>query len=84
MAEEFDTWPHDATGIIKEALREYAGDGDGEDERILAAYDRAMRAEVLREAADAMDADPEFRDPLRLKAAWVRERADRIEAEGGG
>lgn len=51
-------------------------------DRWLAEHDRAVGAEALREAADAMDADPEFRDPLRLKAAWVRERADRIEAEG--
>lgn len=37
-------------------------------------------AKALREAADAQDADPEFRDPLRLKSDWLRARADRIEA----
>lgn len=43
-----------------------------------------LRAEAavqaLREAADAQDADPEFRDPLRLKSDWLRTRAERIEA----
>lgn len=38
-----------------------------------------VKAEALREAADAMDADPEFRDPLRLKADWTRARADELE-----
>jgi len=37
------------------------------------------KAEALREAADAMDDDPEFRDPLRLKSDWLRARADRID-----
>lgn len=39
-------------------------------------------AEALEEAADAMDADPSFRDPLRLKSDWLRARAARI--RGGG
>ena len=51
MAERFDTWPHDATGIVKEALREYVGDGDGEDERVLAAHNAIVAAKALRDAA---------------------------------
>lgn len=35
----FAAWPHDPAGIVKEALREFVGDGEGEDERVLAAYD---------------------------------------------
>lgn len=42
-----------------------------------------IKAEALREAADGQDADPEFRDPLRLKSEWLRDRADRIESEAG-
>lgn len=37
-----------------------------------------VKAEALREAADAQDADPGFRDPLRLKSAWLRDRAREI------
>jgi hypothetical protein len=57
--ETFDVWPHDPTKIVKEALREYVGDGDGEDERVLAAHEERVRAEereriarVLREEGD--------------------------------
>lgn len=39
------------------------------------------QAEALREAADTMDADPEFRDPLRLKSDWLRARADKLATE---
>ena len=35
----FAAWPHDPAGIVREALRGFVGDGDGEDERVLAAYD---------------------------------------------
>lgn len=42
-----------------------------------------VQAEALRDAADAMDADVEVRDPLRLRADWLRARADRLSAEGG-
>lgn len=35
----FAAWPHDPAGIVREALRDFVGDGDGEDERVLAAYD---------------------------------------------
>lgn len=46
MTERFDTWPHDAEGIVKEALREYVGDGDGKDEEVLAAYRKTVVAEA--------------------------------------
>ena len=32
---------------------------------------------ALEDAADAMDADPAFRDPLRLRADWLRTRAEK-------
>jgi hypothetical protein len=38
-----------------------------------------IQAAALRDAADALDADPEFRDPLRLKSDWLRARAASIE-----
>lgn len=43
--EVFYTWPHDPTKIVKEALREFVGDGDGEDERVLAAHEERIRAD---------------------------------------
>jgi hypothetical protein len=36
-----------ATDTIKEALREFVGDGDGADEAVLAEHDREVRAEAL-------------------------------------
>ena len=45
----------------------------------LAAHDREIAAKALRDAADAMAADSEVRDPLQLRADWLRARADRIE-----
>lgn len=38
-----------ATEVIKEALREYVGDGDGADEQVLADHDESVRRAVLRE-----------------------------------
>lgn len=46
--ETFDVWPHDPTKIVKEALREYVGDGDGEDERVLAAHEKRVRERIAR------------------------------------
>lgn len=40
---------------------------------------KQIAAEALREAADAADADPDFRDPLRLKSDWLRNRAQKSE-----
>lgn len=40
-----------------------------------------IAAQALKDAADAMAADPEFRDPLRLRADWLRARADEIAGE---
>jgi len=42
----FAAWPHDPAGIVKEALRGFVGDGDGEDERVLAAYDALAPASL--------------------------------------
>lgn len=49
ISEHFEAWPHDAEGIVREALREYVGDGDGEDEKVLAAYVDQERAAARRE-----------------------------------
>lgn len=43
------------------------------------AAETEVQARALLDAANAMDADPTFRDPLRLKSDWLRARADRIE-----
>lgn len=48
VPEYFDTWPHEPTAIIREALREYVGDGDGEDFAILEAYNSQVISEALR------------------------------------
>lgn len=48
MTTDFDIWPHDATGIVKEALREYVGDGDGENERVLEEHDKAVLRRIDR------------------------------------
>ncbi len=42
----FAAWPHDPAGIVKEALRDFVGDGEGEDERVLAAYDALAPASL--------------------------------------
>lgn len=55
-----------------------AGYGDRMQET-LGGIIRNAKAEALREAADTMDSDPEFRDPLRLKSDWLRTRADNLE-----
>ena len=56
MSDEcFGAWPHDAEGIIQEALREFVGDGDGEDEKVLNAYRAEVRAEAWDEGAEAME-----------------------------
>lgn len=55
-------------------------DPDGFD-RWYADVIRKAKAEALEEAADAMDADPEFRDPLRLKSDWLRNRAQQLKEE---
>lgn len=46
VPEHFDTWPHEPTAIIREALREYVGDGEGEDEAILEAHN----SQVIRDS----------------------------------
>ena len=47
----------------------------------LAEHDREVAAKALREAADAMDADPGFRDPLRLHSDWLRTLSGKSEAK---
>lgn len=39
-----------ATEVIKEALREYVGDGDGADEEVLAQHDEAVAEAATRKA----------------------------------
>lgn len=39
-----------ATDTIKEALREFVGDGDGADEAVLDEYTRQAQAQALRDA----------------------------------
>lgn len=41
-----------------------------------------IRAQALEYAADAMEADTTFRDPLRLRADWLRTRAKQERGEG--
>lgn len=66
----FDAWPHDATGIVKEALREYVGDGDGEDENVLAEHDRSVLRRIDRQA-------------LRREIEKIAMGYDEYEQEGG-
>lgn len=49
-----DAWH--ATQIIKEALREHVGDGDGEDERILDQYRQGVRKGMAEQMAKDMAA----------------------------
>lgn len=42
-------WPTDPKDIVKEALREYVGDGDGEDERVLSECEMMIKAEAYEE-----------------------------------
>lgn len=74
------------TEEIEQALFEHYGRGlhalaeeaQAVVKRALAEHDREVAATALEQAADAMDIDPTFRDPLRLKADWVRARAVEI------
>jgi len=44
-------WPHDPSEIVKEALRDYIGDGEGIDKSILAAHNTAVRRQALLDFA---------------------------------
>ncbi len=55
--------------------------GDKAFDRWLDQHDREVAAKALREAADAMDADPGFRDPLRLHSDWLRTLSGKSEAK---
>ena len=53
--------------------------------RWLAAHDREVRAQALREAADVLDRQPAKAKhglPMMLRADWLRDRANRIEQGG--
>lgn len=50
-------------------------------DRWLAAEIRKAKAEGVREAADAFEADPQTRDPLRLNSDWLRNRAQQLTEE---
>lgn len=52
-AERFDTWPHDPEEIVQEALREFMGDGDGEDAAVLAAFVKVVREQAAAEIEEA-------------------------------
>ena len=45
-------WPTTPADIIHEALREYVGDGDGADEKVLADFKAKLRAEIAAEIRD--------------------------------
>ena len=53
-------------------------EGRAEFDRWLDVVIREAKAKALEEAADAMGVDLSFRDPLRLRAGWLRDRAERI------
>lgn len=81
--ETFDVWPHDPTQIVKEALREYVGDGDGEDERVLAAHEKRVHERIARNI-EARKAQEE-QTPFTLESAGVVDGliyAARIAREG--
>ena len=48
---------------------------------VLPAYRARVRAEVLRQAADAIDAKPELRPKRRVDCDWLRARADAEEGK---
>ncbi len=53
--------------------------------RWLAAHDREVRAQALREAGDVLDRQPAKAKhglPMMLRADWLRDRANRIEQGG--
>lgn len=72
MTREFDTWPHTARKIVEESLREFMGDGEGEDYEVLTAFIKEVQAEALRDAAD--DRFPRYDIDV-----WLRARADRLD-----
>lgn len=76
--ETFDVWPHDPEGIVREALREYVGDGDGEDENVLAAYDKVVGGRIAQ-AIEAADSSHVLNQALlpRMQAARIAREAGR-------
>ena len=80
MTREFYTWPHTARGIVEESLREFVGDGEGEDYEVLTTFIKEVQAEALRDAAAAVTEIDGRRD--EAAARWLRARADRLDPNG--
>lgn len=77
MTRTFYTWPHTARKIVEESLREFVGDGEGEDYEVLTAFINEVQAEALRAAADEWHAEHYGTRPAAYKFLW--DRADRLE-----
>lgn len=41
-------WPTEPADIIREALRDYVGDGEGADEEVLTAYEKTIREHIAQ------------------------------------
>lgn len=67
-----NNWPTDPTDIVKEALREYVGDGEGEDDRVLDQHNARVVSEALEAFAEY---DVEGRD-------YASELASRLNSHG--
>lgn len=77
-------WPTEPTDIIREALREYVGDGDGADEAVLSAHDAEVKAEALEEAATSLEGGLGVEGTpgtLYEYRAWLRARTAAIRGE---
>lgn len=83
MAREFYTWPHTARGIVEESLREFVGDGEGEDYEVLTAFIKEVQAEALRDWIREWPTTPGDGTFLADVARDGLARADRLAAEGG-
>ena len=86
MTRTFDTWPHTARKIVEEALREFVGDGEGEDYEVLTTFINEVQAEALRDAVEKYAVT--IPDALGYKVPAVTtedllDRADHLAAEGG-
>lgn len=75
------SWPPTTpVDIVKEALREYVGDGDGADEKVLARFVASIEAKTLRETANHRDLwGPHGEDDESSIQQWLRARAAEID-----
>ena len=80
LNEAFDQtpWDRSALGVVREALREFLGDGEGIDELVLSHLLDAASADGLREAADNMYLTRAGQHN-EAAAMWLRRRADLID-----